>query len=76
MCYQFFRKESTFFTTKTRCSNEFSQHDWQESFDGDSFVSQSKFDAYAIQYYFLSLETKKQKQKRKFREMIMIIKFH
>ena len=26
----------------SRCfSNEFSQHDWQESFDGDSFVSQS-----------------------------------
>ena len=29
-------------------SNEFSQHYWQESFDGDSFVSQSRFDAYAI----------------------------
>ena len=32
----------------SRCfSNEFSQHHWWESFDGDSFVSQSRFDAYA-----------------------------
>ena len=28
-------------------SNEFSHHYWQEPFDGDSFVSQSRFDAYA-----------------------------
>ena len=28
-------------------SKELSQHYWQESFDGDSFVSQSRFDAYA-----------------------------
>ena len=48
MCYQFFRKESTYFTTKTRFSIEFSQHYWQESFDGDSFVSQSRFDAYVV----------------------------
>ena len=51
MCYQFLCKESTLFTTKTRFSifsNEFSQHYWQESFGGDSFVSQSRFDAYAI----------------------------
>ena len=27
--------------------SEFTQHYWQESFDGDSFVSQSRFDAYA-----------------------------
>ena len=47
MCYQFFRKESTLFTTKTHFSNEFSLHYWQESFDGDSFVSQSRFDAYS-----------------------------
>ena len=46
MCYQLFRKESTLFTSKTRFSDEFSQH-WQESFDDDSFVSQSRFDAYA-----------------------------
>ena len=44
----FFRKESTIFTTKTRFSNEFSQHYWQQPFDGDSFVSQLRFDAYAI----------------------------
>ena len=29
-------------------SSEFSQRYWQESFDGDSFVSQSRFDAYAM----------------------------
>ena len=28
-------------------SNEFSQRHWQESFDGDSFASQSRFDGYA-----------------------------
>ena len=28
-------------------SNEFSYHYWQKSFDGDSFASQSRFDAYA-----------------------------
>ena len=28
-------------------SNECSQHYWQESFDGDSFVSQTTFDTYA-----------------------------
>ena len=27
-------------------SNEFSQHYWQESFDGDSIAIQSRFDAY------------------------------
>ena len=47
MCYQFCRKESTLFTSKTRFSNEFSQYYWQESFYGDSFVSLSRFDAYA-----------------------------
>ena len=30
MCYQFFRKESTLFTTKTRYYNEFSQRYWQD----------------------------------------------
>ena len=29
---------------------DFSQYYWQESFDGDSFVSQSRFDAYASHY--------------------------
>ena len=51
MCYQLFRKESTLFTTKTcfsTFSNEFSQHYWQESFDGDSFLSQSRMDAYVV----------------------------
>ena len=43
-------KESTLITIKTRLWNEFSQHYWQESFDGDSFVSQSKFDAYATRH--------------------------
>ena len=33
---------------QTHFSNEFSQHYWPESFDGDSFVSQSRLDAYAI----------------------------
>ena len=38
MCYQFLRKESTIFTTKTRFSMLF-----------DSFASQSRSDAYAGQ---------------------------
>ena len=41
------------FSTKTtsRCfSNELLQHYVQESFDGYSFVSQSKFDTYAVLY--------------------------
>ena len=33
--------------TKIHFSNEFSPHWWQESFDGDSFVSQSRFEVYA-----------------------------
>ena len=49
MCYQSFRKESTPFTSKIRSSNEYLQYSWQEFFDGDSFVSQSRFDAYATQ---------------------------
>jgi len=44
--YQFFRKKGTLFATKARFSNEFSPH-WQEFFDGDSFVSQSRFDTFA-----------------------------
>ena len=48
MCHKFFRRESILFTTKTCFSNEFSQQYWQESFDGDSFVNQSRFGAYAI----------------------------
>ena len=47
MCYQSFRKESALFTTKTRFSNEFPQHYLQESFNGDTFVNQPRFDAYA-----------------------------
>ena len=46
----FFAKKVQFLPPKhaSRCfSNEFSQHHWQESFDGDSFASQSRFDAYA-----------------------------
>ena len=31
------------------------EHCWQESFDGDSFVSQSRFDAYTSLYTLLSL---------------------
>ena len=49
MCYQFVHKDSTLFTPKTRFLNEFSHFYWQESFDGDSFVSQSRFDVYAAQ---------------------------
>jgi len=30
-CHRFFRKESALFATKTRSSNEFSQHCWQAS---------------------------------------------
>ena len=48
VCYQFFCKQSTLFRTKTRFSNEFSQHYWLESIDGDSFASQSRLDVYAI----------------------------
>ena len=45
-----FAKKVQFLPPKhtSRCfSNEFSQCYWQESFDGDSFASQSRFDAYA-----------------------------
>ena len=48
----FFAKKVHFLPPKraSRCfSNEFSQNYWQESFDGDSFVSKSSFDAYACQ---------------------------
>jgi len=50
MYYQFFPKKVHFFPPKhaSQCfSNEFLQHYWQESFDSDSFGSQSWFDAYA-----------------------------
>ena len=50
MCYQFFAKKIQFLAPKHASryfSNEFSQDYWQGSFDGDSFVSQSRFDAYA-----------------------------
>ena len=50
ICYQIFCKDSTLFTTKTRFSNEFSQHYWQKSFNGDSFASQSRFDACTNQH--------------------------
>jgi len=46
MCYKFFAIKSTLFATKTRFSNKFSQHHWQESFDGDSLPSLSRFDTY------------------------------
>ena len=55
----FIRKESSHFTTKhaSRCfSNEFSLYYWQESFDGDSFVGQSRFGAYAMLVTPLSTE--------------------
>ena len=52
MYYQFFFAKKVHLLPPnhaSRCfSNEFSQHYWQESFDGDSFASQSRFDAYAI----------------------------
>ena len=48
MCYQFSHVESSLFTPKTQFFNEFSQHHWQESFNCDSFVSQSRFDIYAV----------------------------
>ena len=32
-------KESTLFPNKTRFSNEFLNHDWQESFDCDSLLA-------------------------------------
>ena len=52
MCCQFLAKKVHFLPPKHASrlfSNEFSQHFSQESFDGDSFVSQSRFDAYAGQ---------------------------
>ena len=33
--------------------NEFLQYYWQEPFDGDSFGSQSRFEAYAVPMCFL-----------------------
>ena len=45
-----FAKKVHFLSPKhaSQCfSNEFSQHHWQESFDCDSFVDQSRYDAYA-----------------------------
>ena len=59
MCYQFYCKEIALITTKIHFSNEFSQHYWQESFDGDSFVSQSRFDTYANYYSTRFLYKKK-----------------
>ena len=52
MGYQFLRKESTIFTTKTRFSVVFERILailLVGIFDGDSFASQSKFDTYADQ---------------------------
>ena len=49
----FFAKKVYFLPPKraSRCfSDEFSQHYWQEYFDGDFFVNQSRFDAYAIEF--------------------------
>jgi len=61
MWYQFFRKESRLFTPKNTflegilvtslANNE------NDSLDGESFVSQSRFDAYAIElhvFFFIS----------------------
>ena len=42
-----FGRKSTLFPTNTHFFDEFLQHYWQESSNGDSFVSQSRFDAYA-----------------------------
>jgi len=37
--------------SKDFCKQRFSQYYWQESFDGDSFVCQSEFDAYATVFW-------------------------
>ena len=52
MCCQFLAKKVHFLPPKHASrlfSNEFLEHYSQESFDGDSFVSSSRFDAYAGQ---------------------------
>ena len=51
MCYQFFRKESTLFTPKntrleTILATSLANFE-DDSLDGDSIFSQSRFDAYA-----------------------------
>ena len=51
MCYQFLCKESTIFTTKTHFLMLFERilaTLLVEALDGDSFVSQSRFGAYAV----------------------------
>ena len=51
MCYQFFLKETTLFTSKNtlleRILATSLAHYEEDSLDGDSSVSQSRFDAYA-----------------------------
>ena len=51
MCYQLFRKESVLFTPKNtlleRILATLLANYEEDSLDGDSFVSQSRFDAYA-----------------------------
>ena len=54
----FFAKKVHFLPPKhVSCcfSNEFLHHYWQECFDGDSIVSQSRFDAYATVLYSIVL---------------------
>ena len=52
MCYQLFRKESVLFTPKNtlleRILATLLANYEEDSLDGDSFVSQSRFDAYAM----------------------------
>ena len=51
MCYQYFRKESVLFTPKNmlleRILATLLANYQEDSLDGDSFVSQSRFDAFA-----------------------------
>ena len=52
MCYQLFRKESVLFTPKNTLLERIlatllAKYE-EDSLDGDSFVSRSRFDAYAI----------------------------
>ena len=59
----FFAKKVHFLPLKhaSRCfSNGFSQHYWQESFDDDSFGSQSRFDAHVLSMSLKCVHTKQQ----------------
>ena len=58
LCYQFFRKESTIFTPKNMLFEQIlatSLANYEgDSLDDDSFVSQSRFDAYPTRISHLS----------------------